>query len=205
MPNENQQSTRSGDDLGTKAREFGRDLKGQASDFAGSATDAVKNQAAKMTEAARGAASDAGEKVMSAVSDQKSAGADYVANLAETVRRASYEFDDQIPQAGHYIRQAAAQITNVSEALRTRDMSELMGEVQDFARKQPAAFFGAALVAGFAAVRFFKSAPERSAYGSAGNEYGSTGSDYASSPQSSYGQRQGSTNTGGPLAPMAGM
>jgi len=198
MQNENQSSMRSKDDLGSKAREIGRDLKSQASDLAQSASETVKNQASKMTEAAREAASEAGEKVKSAVLDQKTAGADYVGNVAEAVRRASYEFDGQLPQAGHYIRQAAAHIDSVSEALRTRDISELAGEVQDFARRQPAAFFGAAVLAGFAAVRFFKSAPEGGSHsGSQRMAHGSSGTGFASS-----GTGYGAGSTGDAMSPM---
>ena len=160
MQNETQQPGRAVEDLTKKARELGRDLKDQASNLTESATAAVKTQASSMTESAREMASDAGEKMKAAVADQKNAGADYVGNVAEMVRRASYEFDGQLPQAGHYIRKTAAQMHIVSDALRTRDIPALVGEVQDFARKQPAAFFGAAVLAGFAAVRFFKSAPE---------------------------------------------
>jgi hypothetical protein len=189
MQNENQQSTRAKDDLGGKARELARDIKGQASDLAQSATQTVKSQAASLTEQAREVASDAtekvGEKMQAAVADQKSAGAEYVGNIAEVVRRVSYEFDGQLPQAGHYIRQAAAQLENVSDALRTRDISELAGDVRDFARKQPAAFFGAAVLAGFAAVRFFKSAPEH------------RDSDYSSGMTRSNMGAQAGSNTGG--------
>jgi len=194
MQNPNQPSTRSKDDLGTKARELGQDLKDQASDLAQSATQSVKSQAANLTanltEQAREAATNAGDKMISAVADQKSAGADYVDNIAEAVRRASYEFDSQLPQAGHYIRQAAAQISSVSDALRTRDISQLTGDVQDFARKQPAAFFGAAILAGFAAVRFFKSAPDGTDNGS-GMTRADTGGQLASNTGGSY--RGGST------------
>ena len=113
-----------------------------------------------MKESARELASDATDRMRAAVADQKLAGADYVGNFAEIVRRASHEFDGQMPQAGQYIRKAAEQINGVSDALRSRDLSALVGDVQHFARQQPAAFFGAAVLAGFAAVRFFKSAPE---------------------------------------------
>src|SRR3954452_6945824 len=120
------------------------------------------------------------------------------------VRRASYEFDGQLPQAGHYIRQAAAQINNVSDALRTRDISELGGDVQEFARKQPAAFFGAAVLAGFAAVRFFKSAPERSDYNS-GMTRSNTGGQMASNAGSSYsGGSSGTPYSGGSSGPYTG-
>src|SRR5215213_3331311 len=201
MQNENQSSTRSKDDFGAKARELGRDVKNQASDLAQSATDTVKDQASKMTEAAREMASQAGEKMQAAAADQKNTGADYVSNIADTVRRVSYEFDGQIPQAGSYIRKAAAQIDSVSDALRTRDFSELMGDVQNFARQQPAAFFGAAVLAGFAAVRFFKSAPEQAAYSSAYRSDGSSNTAYGSGT-TRYGAGSTGSTSGDAMAPM---
>jgi hypothetical protein len=152
--------------LGTKteglvkqAQDLGRDLKGQACEFTQKATDTVKAQAGNLTDQAKEVASNAGEKLLASVSDQKAAGADYVGNVANIIRRTAYEFDSEMPQAGHYIRKAAAQIENVSEAMRNKNMSEIVGNVQDFARKQPTAFFGAAVLLGFAAVRFLKSAP----------------------------------------------
>jgi hypothetical protein len=204
MQNEKQSLTRTADELGGKAREIGRDLKSQASGLAESVTETVKSQAANLTEQAREVASDAGEKMKTAVVDQKSAGADYIGNVAEMVRRASYEFDGQLPQAGHYIRQAAAQINSVSDALRTRDISELAGDVQEFARKQPAAFFGAAVLAGFAAVRFFKSAPDRSNY-SSGATRSNTSGQMASNAGSAYsGGSSGTSYTGGSSGPYSG-
>jgi hypothetical protein len=140
-----------------QAKEFGRDMKNQAGALTQSATDAVKTQAGNLTEQAKEVASDAGDKLRASVTEQKAAGADYVGNVANIIRRTAYEFDSDIPQAGHYIRKAAAQLDNVSDAMRNRNMSEIVGNVQDFARKQPTAFFGAAVLLGFAAVRFLKS------------------------------------------------
>ena len=45
--------------------------------------------------------------------------------------------------------------------MRERDVRELVGEVQDFARKQPTLFFGGAVILGFAALRFLKSTPPK--------------------------------------------
>jgi len=140
-----------------EAREVASDLKRQASKVAEHATEQVKAKASELTESAKGLASDATEKVRTAVENQKNAGADFVSGVAGAVRRAAAEFDDQIPQAGQYIRRAAEQIDGASEALRRRDLGQLVGEVQNFARRQPTAFLGAAVLAGFAAVRFLKS------------------------------------------------
>jgi len=148
-----------------QAKEFGRDMKEQASALTQSAADAMKTQAGNLKEQAKKVTSDAGEKLRASVSEQKAAGADYVGNVANIIRRTAYEFDSDIPQAGHYIRKAAAQLENVSDAMRNRDMSQIVGNVQDFARKQPTAFFGAAVLVGFAAVRFLKSGTSHGAGG----------------------------------------
>jgi hypothetical protein len=142
---------------GKQATDFGREVKGQATELARTATETVKQQAANLTESAKEVAADAGERLRTSLQDQKAAGADYVGNVANIIRRTASEFDTDIPQAGHYIRKAAAQLENVSEAMRNRNMSEIVGNVQQFARKQPTAFFGAAVLVGFAAVRFLKS------------------------------------------------
>ena len=66
-----------------------------------------------------------------------------------------------MPQAAQYIRQASEQIQSVAEVVRERDMRELVGEVENFARRQPTLFFGGAMILGFAALRFLKSSSPR--------------------------------------------
>lgn len=143
--------------LTEKASAVAHGITDQASSFAQDATRKVKEQAAELTDSAKGLASDASEKLRSAAESQKTAGADYISGLAAAVRRAANEFDQEIPQAANYIRGAAEAIDDFSDALRRRDLSQLVRDVQGFARSQPTAFLGATLVAGFAAVRFLKS------------------------------------------------
>ena len=140
-----------------QATTLARDLKDQASSAVGQATRQMKDQVSAATDAAKGLASQAGDKLRSAAEEQKTAGADFVGGMAGAIRRAANEFDREMPQAADYIRRAAEQVDSVSEALRRRDLSELVGGVQDFARRQPTAFLGATVLAGFAAVRFLKS------------------------------------------------
>jgi hypothetical protein len=143
--------------LTEKASAVAHGMTDQASELAQNATRLVKEQAAELTDSAKGLASDTSEKLRSAVESQKTAGADYISGLAGAVRRAAGEFDQEIPQAADYIRGAAGAIDDFSDALRRRDLSQLVREVQGFARSQPTAFLGATLVAGFAVVRFLKS------------------------------------------------
>lgn len=105
----------------------------------------------------RGMASKAGEKIMDTAERQKAVGADYVDGIAEAVRRAAGEFEGQVPQAAEYIRYAADQMESMSDSFRRRDISQMMQDVQSFARRQPTAFLGLSFLAGFAAVRFLKS------------------------------------------------
>jgi len=140
-----------------KVSELAEGLKRQASDISEDVTRQVKEQASHLTESAKDAASNAGDKLRSGVEDQKNLGADYVSGLAGAVRRAAGEFDSQIPQAGDYIRRAAEQIDGASQALRERSVRELLESVQNLARRQPTAFLGATVLAGFAVVRFLKS------------------------------------------------
>ena len=140
-----------------KARSMAHDLRDEAAGLAEGVTRQVKEQASQLNEKARDAASGAGDKLRTAVEEQKNAGADFVSGLADAVRRAAGEFEGQIPQAGDYIRRAADHMDGASDALRHRDLGQLFHGVQDLARRQPTAFLGATVLAGFAVVRFLKS------------------------------------------------
>jgi uncharacterized phage infection (PIP) family protein YhgE len=134
-----------------------RDLKEKAAGLAGSSAEAIKDRASDAMDAARDMASQASDKFKQTVDDQKNAGADYVGNLADTMRRAAREFDHDLPIAGAYIRKAASQIEGVSDQIKTGNFSDLVSGAQAFARRQPTAFLGLAVLAGFGAVRFLKS------------------------------------------------
>lgn len=152
--------------LADQAKALGRDLKSKASDLSDTVTHAAKDKAAELGTVAQEMAAEATGRVKSAMNEQKTASADYLGTIAEAVQRAATQFDYTVPQAAQYIRQAAGQIETVADAVRERDMRELFGEVQKFARRQPTLFFGGAVVLGFAALRFFKSSAPGSSLGS---------------------------------------
>ncbi|MEA2944365.1 MAG: hypothetical protein QOD09_4894 [Bradyrhizobium sp.] len=139
-----------------------RGLKEKAVEMAGSSAEAIKGRASEAMDAAKDMASQATDKLKQTVDGQKNAGADYVGNLADTLRRAAREFDHDLPIAGAYIRKAASQIEGVSDQIKTGNFSDLISGAQDFARRQPTAFLGLAVLAGFGAVRFLKSSANRS-------------------------------------------
>jgi gas vesicle protein len=145
-----------------QALSAGRDLKDRARDIAGSSTDAVKDQASNFVDAAKDVASQATDRIKQTVDGQKNAGAEYVGNLADTMRRAAREFDNDLPIAGTYIRKAASQIEGVSDSIKNGDFNDLVRGAQQFARRQPTAFLGIAVLAGFGLVRFLKSSARTS-------------------------------------------
>lgn len=149
-------------DPADQAKTLGKDLKANASEFTGTVARAAKDQAGEIGTAAKDMAADATGRVKSAMNEQKTASADYLGTVAHAVQRAAGEFESDVPQAAQYIRQAAGQIETFADAVRQRDMRELVGEVQEFARRQPTLFFGGAVILGFAALRFFKSSSSSS-------------------------------------------
>jgi hypothetical protein len=140
-----------------QALSAGRDLKDKAVDLAGSSAETIKDHASEFAGAAKDIASQAGDKVQQAVNDQRVVGADYVGNFAGSLRRAAREFEPDIPIAATYIRKAASQVETVSDTVRNGNVKDLVRNAQSFARRQPTAFLGLSVLAGFGVIRFLKS------------------------------------------------
>jgi hypothetical protein len=155
--------------VGDQALSAGRDIKDKAIGMVGTSSDAIKDQASEFVDAAKDVASQATDKLRQTVDGQKKASAEYVGTLADTMRRAAREFDGDLPIAGVYIRKAASQIEGVSDSIKTGNFKDLVRGAQSFARRQPTAFLGLAVLAGFGVVRFLKS----SANASEGTDAGS--------------------------------
>jgi hypothetical protein len=160
---------------------------GQFAGGAGQAAEEMKQQEGTVAESAKELASQAGGKLLSSVEEQKAAGADFVGGMAGAMRRAANEFGE-VPQAAQYIRYAADQIDSVSNALKRRDVNQLVSDVQEFARRQPTAFLGAAVLAGFAVIRFLKTSTASGVTSSPGPQ-SYTGHNFGTSSQPMGGNR----------------
>jgi hypothetical protein len=165
----------------------GRDLKDKAVGAAGASAEALKSSASGLVDSAK-------DMAAQAVDSQKNAGAEYVGNLAGTMRRAAAEFDRDLPIAGSYIRKAAEQIENVSDSIKNGSFDDLLRQAQSFARRQPTAFLGIAVLAGFGAVRFLKSSANGSQMGGTGQ--GGSGGYGGGQGSRSYADNQGSRSYG---------
>jgi hypothetical protein len=145
-------------------------------------SDEMKHQAGGLGESAKDFASQASDTLMNTMEEQKAAGADFVSGMAGAMRRAASEFGD-VPQAAQYIRFAADRIDAVSDAFKRRDLNQLVSDVQDFARRQPTAFLGAAVLAGFAVMRFVKSSTATTSMSSSAGHQSHTDQSYGSTYQ----------------------
>jgi hypothetical protein len=164
---------KSANKLAGQAKDMARDIRDKAANLKDDVSRAAKDQATQFADTAKHVAgeamSQAQGQIESAVSEQKSAGANYIGSIAQAAERAAGEFDQSLPIAADYIRQASEQIQGVADTVRDKDLRELLGEVENFARKQPALFFGGALILGFAALRFLKSSAPSSPSASVGS------------------------------------
>lgn len=117
---------------------------------ASQASDEVKGAAASIAEQARA-------RLNEIVGQQKTIGADKIAGVAKAAHSAAGDLDKTNPQLGRLVRSAADNVDRIAEDVRSRDLGEVLATLADFGRRQPVAFFGGAVVAGFLLSRFFKS------------------------------------------------
>lgn len=105
----------------------------------------------------------AAEKATTKLEEQKSNISDGLASIAGSVRQVSDnlrgpDVQDGISKvAAEYSQTAAQKIENVANYFEKKNVREMYGDLQSFARRNPAAFVGGAFVLGVLAARFLKS------------------------------------------------
>ena len=97
------------------------------------------------------------ETVQSRIDAQRFRAADSLSSVAESLRSTSQQFPAGGDGIARYINQAADRVEDVAHYLHDRELSEIVDEVEGFARRQPAAFLGGAFALGILGARFLKS------------------------------------------------
>lgn len=100
---------------------------------------------------------EAAQRARSFAEEGKESAAQQIGGIATAIRGAAREFERQVPQSAGLIRSAAATLEDGAEKLRQRSVDEWLQTAGKFARSEPLALFGGALLAGFALSRFFNS------------------------------------------------
>lgn len=134
----------------------GGDSGSQSKGIGAQAAEAARDLGDRAMHTAKEVVAGAESKLRNTAEEQKVAGAERVSAIAGAISRTADELESELPQAARYVRSAATEIQNLSDAVRHRDLNVLLRDVQDLARRQPAAFLGVSVLAGFAAVRFLK-------------------------------------------------
>lgn len=105
------------------------------------------------------------EQVETRLSDQKTRAAETVGTVADTLRSSSQQLSDSGQDGvSRYIERAADQAERFASYLDSTEVSEVVDRVEDFARRQPAAFMAGAFAVGFLASRFLKSGQSDAGY-----------------------------------------
>jgi hypothetical protein len=111
---------------------------------------------------------------------QRLAGAEQIGGVARAVHGAAEKLEQDLPFAAEYVRQAAGTIEGAADKLKEQSVDDIAKSIADFARAQPLAFIGGAVLAGFVLARFLKSSGQPSAASMEGGwEHASGGRDFA--------------------------
>jgi len=132
-----------------------RDVVDQAKETAGQVADQTQQAARRVVDQAR-------EQVSSKLGTQKDNAAAGLTSVAQALRQTGQTLREQ-DQTGvtSYIDSAASQVEHLSSYLQERDISQLVDDVEHFARRRPALFVGGALVLGILGARFLKSSRQQ--------------------------------------------
>lgn len=119
------------------------------------ATPSPRDQVSEVSQSAQGAAQAELER-------RKDDAASALGSFAGALRRAARESDADGRSIGPAAEWTADGLERASMRLRGRDLRGMLREAEDFARRQPVAFFFAAAAAGFLATRFLKAGTDAS-------------------------------------------
>ncbi|MDB5562843.1 MAG: hypothetical protein JWN11_2261 [Hyphomicrobiales bacterium] len=133
-----------------------------AADSAREAAERVKQEAQEQLGVLKQQAQEQLGEAKSFAAEQKDLAADRLESIADAVERVSEEMAGNNEAAvSNYARQAAGGIRQIADAVKQRDIDDIVGMAQDFGRRQPVAFLGAAALAGFIASRLVMSSAHR--------------------------------------------
>lgn len=129
---------------------------------AGMPAPTLKEQATdlgrKATQGARDVATQAQSEARNRLERGKQDAATTLSSVATTLLQSGLQLrDERQEMAGEYVERAARQIERAANYVQNADLREVVGEVEDFARRRPALFIGSAFAAGLLAARFLKS------------------------------------------------
>ena len=97
----------------------------------------------------------------SRLTTQKQQATQGLQSLAQTLDQTSQQLQQQGQESlAQYATKAGDQVEQLAQYLQQRDINQLLGEAQDYARGHPISFLAGAFALGFTAARFLKSSSQ---------------------------------------------
>lgn len=127
----------------------------EAKQQAEATAERLKTEARDGVDAARRAVEDKAER-------EKDRAAGSLADTANALDEAASHANDGSPQQ-QLLSEAARGLSALADSAKGKSVGDMVGDVADFARKNPVAFLGGAALAGFAAARFAKASAKQRA------------------------------------------
>lgn len=119
------------------------------------------HQASGLVDQAKAQIADVTDKAKGLAGEQKDLLANHIGGVAEAMERVANDLEGSNASSASYARMIADGAGRISETVRNNDVDAIMSMAQNFGRKQPAAFMGAAALLGFAASRFLLASAKR--------------------------------------------
>jgi hypothetical protein len=150
------QNTGSSQNLKEQVADAGAEVKQRAADILQASTDIARDKFQEAADAAKDVASGTADQLQDQAREQQRSGADFIERFAGNIREAARPFENEAPFAARGINSAADYVEDAAEKIRSGSFRDLVDGATDFAKRQPAAFLGVSVLAGFAVVRFLK-------------------------------------------------
>jgi hypothetical protein len=155
------QNSPSSPDLKDQASDAGAEMKQRAGDAFRASAEVARDKFKEGAETAKDVVSETADHLQDRAREQQRSGADFIERFAGNIRAAAHAFDNDAPFAARGINSAADYVEDAAEKMRNGSFGDLVDGATDFAKRQPAAFLGISVLAGFAAVRFLKASSGR--------------------------------------------
>lgn len=114
------------------------------------------------------------QQAFTKLDSQRERAATGLGSMVDALRESGRQLEGQSSTMASYVNGAASQLEQFSGGIRDRDVSQMVRDVEQFARKQPTLFLGGAFVLGIAAARFLKSSSAETSTGVNGAPGGTT-------------------------------
>jgi hypothetical protein len=148
--------TGSAQNLKDQVADAGAEIKQRAGDALRASADIARDKVKEAADAAKDVASGTAAQIQSQAREKQQSGADFIERFAGNIREAARAFESDAPFATRGINSAAEYVEDAAEKVRNGSFRDLVDNATNFAKRQPAAFLGLSVLAGFAAVRFLR-------------------------------------------------